>query len=261
MSEKIKTLDGKSWDKDELLKNMMDDEFYYGYLAKYALSSSSIKKLSASPKKYLDSLSGEREDNPAFDFGSLFHWYVLEPDVYKEQVFVNVGKRGTKAWNEAKEEFGRVFLRKDGDVVEALAEPFLENDRVKELLSRSRFEIPEVGYINGYPFRAKADILGDGFIVDLKTCADIDNFSYDARKYGYSAQVYIYCTLFNIRYPNWRFLAVDKKTGEFDFFCVSEEFYEQGREIVDRATYHYRTYIDPATKTMDPDEFTRDIIL
>lgn len=260
MSEKIKTLDGKSWDRDELLKKMMDDEFYFGYLAKNALSSSAIKDLSYSPMKYLDSLSSEKKQTDAIDFGSLFHYYVLEPEVYKQQVFLDCG-RNTKAYDKAKEEFGRVFLRKDGDVVEPLAESFLNNETIKKLLSNTTYEVPEVGYINGYPFRAKADILGDGFIVDLKTTNDIDKFSNNARWLGYAAQVYIYCTLFNIRYPNWRFLAVDKKTGEFDFFCVSEEFYEQGREIVDRATYHYRTYIDPATKTMEPDEFTRDIIL
>ena len=48
----ITLLNGESFPKKELLEKMMDDEFYYGYLGKNALSSSSIKLLLDSPKKY-----------------------------------------------------------------------------------------------------------------------------------------------------------------------------------------------------------------
>ena len=45
MKDTLMTTDGKFWEYDELLKKMDDDNFYYGYLGKYALSSSSVKKL------------------------------------------------------------------------------------------------------------------------------------------------------------------------------------------------------------------------
>ena len=41
----IQLLDGTVGDKTELLEKMNDDEFYYGYLYKAALSSSSLKIL------------------------------------------------------------------------------------------------------------------------------------------------------------------------------------------------------------------------
>ena len=41
----ITTFDNKQWDKEELLANMYDDSFYYGYLGQNALSSSTIKTL------------------------------------------------------------------------------------------------------------------------------------------------------------------------------------------------------------------------
>ncbi len=47
---KITLLDGKTYDKEELVKKAYDDDFYYGYLGKFALSSSSIKNLLSSPK-------------------------------------------------------------------------------------------------------------------------------------------------------------------------------------------------------------------
>jgi hypothetical protein len=48
----IKLLDNKEWDVSEILDKMEDDSFYYGYLGKYALSSSSSKDLYKSPKSY-----------------------------------------------------------------------------------------------------------------------------------------------------------------------------------------------------------------
>ena len=43
MENKIKLLDNKYYDKAELLKRMLDDDFYYGELNRLALSSSSLK--------------------------------------------------------------------------------------------------------------------------------------------------------------------------------------------------------------------------
>ena len=49
----IVTLDGELWREEELETNMYDDEFYYGYMGKNSLSSSSIKVLSSKPNNYL----------------------------------------------------------------------------------------------------------------------------------------------------------------------------------------------------------------
>ena len=40
----VKTFDGKVWTQAEILPKMYDDGFYYGYLGKNAMSSSSFKK-------------------------------------------------------------------------------------------------------------------------------------------------------------------------------------------------------------------------
>ena len=50
--DSIELLNGERFRKDEILKLMESDDFYYGYLGKAALSSSSIKLLLDSPKKY-----------------------------------------------------------------------------------------------------------------------------------------------------------------------------------------------------------------
>jgi len=57
--------------------------------------------------------------------------------------------------------------------------------------------------------------------------------------------------LFGIDYTNWVFIAVDKSTGEFGFFTVSEEFYLNGKQIVEDGIENYRlikegqTYFEP----------------
>ena len=45
----ISLLNGDTWERDALLAKMTDDEFYYGYLGKNAMSSSNIKLLTKSP--------------------------------------------------------------------------------------------------------------------------------------------------------------------------------------------------------------------
>ena len=68
MARTIKLLDGQSWDYNELLEQMLKDEFYYGYLGKAALSSSSLKKLLQSPKVYQASLNEQQVETKALSF-------------------------------------------------------------------------------------------------------------------------------------------------------------------------------------------------
>jgi hypothetical protein len=41
----IETFDNKKWNKKDIIPKMYDDEFYYGYLGKNALSSSEFKNI------------------------------------------------------------------------------------------------------------------------------------------------------------------------------------------------------------------------
>ena len=56
MNDKVTTFDGKEWLIKDLEEKAIDDSFYYGYLAKNVLSSSSVKLLNKSPKDYKDML-------------------------------------------------------------------------------------------------------------------------------------------------------------------------------------------------------------
>jgi len=240
--EKIKLLDNKYYDKAELLKRMLDDEFYYGELNTLALSSSSLKQLLSSPKTYNYSLKYGSEESAALRAGALFHWAILEPEKFASQKFVEVQSRNTKKFKEAKEEFGKVFTAKERSEAERLVDAFYRNEHAKELITKAEFEIPAIDNVLGMPFRGKADVLGTNRIVDLKTTTDIKGFSYSANKYGYDVQCYLYCNLFGKSHKDFYFLALDKGSLDIGIFNCSEEFYFRGEEKVEKALDLYNKF-------------------
>ena len=240
--EKIKLLDNKYYDKAELLKRMLDDEFYYGELNRLALSSSSLKTLLSSPKTYKFSLEYGSPSSQSLRDGWLFHTAILEPNVFEAQTFIDVQSKNTKKFREAKAENPRVFTAKEKSDAERLADAFLRNEHAKELIRDSEFEVPVIGEVMDMPFRGKADVLATNRIVDLKTTTDIKGFSYSANKYGYDVQCYLYCNLFGKSYKDFYFLALDKGSLDIGIFNCSEEFYYRGEEKVEKALDLYNKF-------------------
>ena len=238
----IQLLNGEKWDKQELLAKMDDDSFYYGHLGKYALSSSSIKLLNSSPKKYHYVTQYGQAESQALRDGWLFHTSILEPDVFNSQIFVDVQSKNTKKYKEALSEHGKVFTMKEKRDAERLADAFLKNEQALRLITDCKFEVPAVGNIDMLPFRGKADVLSKTGIVDLKTTTDIRAFPYSAKKYGYDIQVYVYCKLFNVPYTEFKFIALDKGTLDIAIYDVSENFYLEGERKTLEAIDRYRMF-------------------
>jgi hypothetical protein len=238
----IITFDNKVWSQEDILKEMENDEFYYKYLGKNALSSSIVTKLLESPRAYEMSLLPSTKSTAALDFGWLFHTAILEPDVYEDQIFVDVASKNTKAFKDAKQEFGRVFTKADRWKVERLADAFYNNSRAVELLKDTRQEVSGIGDINGIPFRGKADILGNGYVADIKTTTGITGFKYSADKWNYDGQCYIYCQLFDVKPEDFWFIAIDKETYTVGIFNASQDFYERGKAKVEKAIATYKKY-------------------
>ena len=230
--EKIELLNGNVWNKEELLSKMYDDSFYYGELGKYALSSSAIKQLIDSPKMYQRSLNF-KSDSGAFKTGRLIHLAALEPEKLETLCHVvEVQSAVTKKYKEKVAEVGSsdfVFTRKEYDKAMYTADALLQNDVWQELTRGAQFEVPAFDILHGYPFRAKADVLGDGYIADLKTTSDLKNFKWASKKYGYDVQLYIYCNLFKIEWKDFKFFAIDKSSGDLGIYDVEQSFYESGK--------------------------------
>ena len=85
----IELLNGEKIEEKEILKLMEEDDFYYGYLGKNALSSSAIKMLLQSPKTYKYVTKYGSKESQALRDGWLFHAAILEPDVFEAQHYVD----------------------------------------------------------------------------------------------------------------------------------------------------------------------------
>jgi hypothetical protein len=253
MSNQIVTLDGKFWDKDSILKQMDNDEFYYEYLGKNALSSSSVKLLNKSPKAYDKSLRFTNKRTSAMTAGWLLHLAVFEPEKFAHLNWVDASTRNTKIYKEAFANNPMTFLRKEYEDTMRMADAIYSNYDAEMLIKGLDYEKPAIGNINGIPFRAKADAIGKNGIVDLKTTTGLaeGSFPYNARKYGYASQVFIYCNLFGVEYQDFKFLCICKDTKDIAVYDVSEEFYFQGEELVVSAINTYREWFSEGGKNIE----------
>jgi hypothetical protein len=240
METKIKTFDNITWDKEELIANMYNDDFYYGYLGKQALSSSSLKMVLSSPKTYkYVTKYGQSETQPLRD-GKLFHTMILEPHKIDELTIVDVATKAGKAYKEAKEQGLDVYTTKEIKDAERLADAILRNDEAVHYMSKAQFEIPEIAMIDGIPFRAKADILKDNQIVDLKTTTGLNEFRYSADKYSYDLQAYLYREMFNV--DEFVFVCIDKGSLDIGIFECSDEFYDKGKRKLEQGIANYKYF-------------------
>lgn len=238
----IELLNGEKIEENKLLELMTEDDFYYGYLGKNALSSSASKMLLQSPKTYKYVTQYGSAESQALRDGWLFHAAILEPHIFESQHFVDAKTKASKAYKLAVEQYGRVFTILEKEKAERLADAFYKNEHAKELLINTEFEKPAIGEIFGLPFRGKADVLGANSLVDLKTTQDIKSFQYSAKKYGYDVQAYIYCQLFKKDWRDVRFIAVDKGSLDIGIYNISEQFYFDGEEKTEASCQIYRTF-------------------
>lgn len=242
-NKEIVMLDGTVQEVGHLEQIAKDDEQYYGYLGKAALSSSSIKMLLQSPKTYhYVTTYGGDNNSKALLIGKLFHLAVLEPHKMDEVRVVDVQSRATKAFKEAVAEGGEVITSKEEKDIRRLQDAMLRNEKVLSYLNKAEFEIPRVDELDGMPFRAKADILQGDHIIDLKTTSDLNAFKYSAYKYGYDIQCYIYCNLFGVPPENFHFVAIDKGSLDIGVYHCSDEFYESGKKRTQKGIDLYKKF-------------------
>jgi hypothetical protein len=249
VSEEIILLDGTSWDKSTLIEAMRDDDFYYGYLGKAAMSSSNLKKINDSPKEYERYVKfGEDGDTTALVMGNLIHTLLLEPHLQERFEPVECASKAANIWKDAvahHEGTGKkLLLRKDFDNCYYVADALKKNSIVKDALRDAEYELPAISMLYGIPFRGKADIKkkDSPVIYDLKTTSNLSDFRSSAFKYSYAAQAYIYCTLFDVQFENFKFIVIDKGNKDIGIFSMSEEFFERGRKLVERGVDTYIKY-------------------
>jgi hypothetical protein len=244
---KITLLDGSVHDRDVLLNHMHDNDFYYGHLGKQALSSSAVGYLLQSPKVYSGLTRNYVEsDSTALQVGQFIHTMILEPHTFNDRYeVVDVQSRVTKAFKETRSASDKTVLtRKEYDDNMRIVDAALNNEHVLSLIADCEFEVPEIAMVEGYPFRAKADIIDrpNKFMADLKTTRDVRRFSHSADSYNYDVQAWLYTHMFGIPQSNFKFVAIDKDSLDVGIFDVSPTFLNKGYKKVKEAIERYEIF-------------------
>ena len=226
----------------QILELLRDDKEYYTVIGKNYLSNSDIGTLLNNPKDFGKS----REDNKAFMDGRYFHQLILEPEKAKNLIYVDASTRTTKLYKDFCEENNVPFcmLQKEKEDIERLVGVINGNIAFFEELYKkgNQYEIPAIAEIQGMMWKGKADIVTDNAIIDLKTTSDIDKFKWNAKKYNYDSQCYIYQMLFG---KPLVFYVIDKTTQVLGIFRPTEEFVRSGEEKVGRAIEVFNKYFGP----------------
>jgi hypothetical protein len=235
--------------KDEAIEKLRDDSNYYGDFGKKYLSNSDISTLLSNPL----ALGKPLAPRPAFLVGGYFHTAILEPDKLKKFKIVESSTRNTKAYKEMSG--GELcLLQHEVDSIEIMTEKMLANDICRDLIrdSNTEYEVPGITELEGHSWKGKADIINhnEKLIIDLKTTADLSKFKYSATKYNYDSQAYIYSKLFGYE---MLFIVIDKNTHQIGIFDCSPQFYERGKDKVERAVQAYELFYK--SEGFDPTQY------
>ena len=236
-------------DKKQVIKKLRDDQNYYGDFGKKYLSNSDISTLLTNPL----ALGQPSKPSPAFLVGGYFHTAILEPDKIKNFKVIEASTRNTKAYKEISD--GELcLLQSEVDKIELMTDKVLANNVCKGLIrgNNIEYEQPGITELEGLMWKGKADIVNhdEKLIIDLKTTADLNKFKWSANKYNYDSQAYIYSSLFGYEFI---FIVIDKTTHQIGIFDCSPQFYERGKDKVERASEQYKLFYQ--SEDFDPQQF------
>ena len=235
--------------KKQVIEKLRDDQSYYGDFGKKYLSNSDIGTLLTNPL----ALGQPSKPSPAFLVGGYFHTAILEPDKIKNFKVIEASTRNTKAYKEISD--GELcLLQSEVDKIELMTDKVLANNVCKGLIrgNNIEYEQPGITELEGLMWKGKADIVNheEKLIIDLKTTADLNKFKWSANKYNYDSQAYIYSSLFGYEFI---FIVIDKTTHQIGIFDCSPQFYERGKDKVERASEQYKLFYQ--SEDFDPQQF------
>ena len=235
--------------KEKIIEMLREDEHYYGDFGKQYLSNSDISTLLKNPL----ALKEPSKTNAHFLVGGYFHTAILEPDKLKKFKIVDSSSRNTKVYKEMSG--GEMcLLQHEVDLIDNLISTMLNNKVCRDLISEEKgeYEVPAITELFGQMWKGKADVVNhnEKLIIDLKTTSDLDNFKWNAKKYNYDSQAYIYRQLFGYEFI---FIAIDKTTNQIGIFDCSPQFYERGADKVQRASEQYKLFYQ--SEDFDPQQF------
>ena len=222
-----------------IIEKLRDDKHYYGDFGKKFISNSDVGTLLEDPLMFKQRKSVKRA---AFVVGGYYHTYILEP--HKVENF-EISKASSRRTKDYKEQAGdnMLLLQHEADNVHEMSRTLLNDEACYKLVKAGdvEYELPGHGVINGLNWKGKADIVNRslGKVVDLKTTRSVDQFEQSVVSYNYDSQAYVYKQLFGL---DLVFIAQEKSTHRFKVVETKPEWYESGKDKVDRACKNFEEF-------------------
>lgn len=226
-------------------------------MKKEHLSYSALTQFKKSPNHLLAYWEGKQTRTDAMLFGSLIHKIILEPETFDFEYVVYQGKtRRGKDWVEFAEINKNKTIIKQSELDSALEiTNAVANDKVfMDLISKCTKREQRVEWTEqGVNFRGFVDMVGDGWIADIKTCADAFKLRREMYYNDYKMQGAMYLENYP---PNTKYyiIAVEKSIPyNVKVFKLGDNMIEAG----------YLDYIDLVSKYNDwdgkPQGYTEEI--
>lgn len=236
----------------------LSKEYGKGYL-----SYSSIKYALEDMKKFEMKMRDELVfDSPALAFGKLYDCMLLTPEFFDTQFVVvddteickEIGGKApkrTKAyaeWLESLENDGRAVAMPE-DV--AKAQEMIDRLRltgVDKIALQGNMQYEFNDFIDDVPVRGFLDVLGDGYITDSKTTANISKFKWAVRDFGYDIQAFMYSKVLGT--TDFRWVVQDKSYPyAVGLFYASEDTLRYGEHKFRTAVDRIKTYLGEGKST------------
>lgn len=211
------------------------------------LSSSSLKLLLESPKKFYDEKIlglGKPLEGAFLDEGTLTHSLILEPHtVATDFVFFDgMRKQGDEyeAWK-ARQPKNKIQMSKPQRMrCDLYVEAYKKCKTAVELIKGGLAEHTVCVELQNVKIKVRCDYINieQGYIVDIKTTgkpADLESFKYTIQDYGYELSAALYLEAIEKHYGkkfDFFFLVLGKKDLVCEVYKLSERTRAQGRKKV-----------------------------
>jgi len=198
-------------------------------------------------------MKGElKKTSKAFTFGGFYDSLLLTPDetweryvvLQDDEICAEIGGKNPRAtkrykeWKEAQMGNKELITAVEHNVAKVMVNRLKSSEVVDyetgEVTNLAQFiaGTPQQEFntwIGDVPVRGFLDVLGDGFITDVKTSSrSLSQFKWDVRDYNYDLQAWIYCEVYGIQDFYWLVQTKDKPYT-CGLFKASAETLESGR--------------------------------
>ena len=211
-------------------------------MKKQHLSYSSLSQFSKSPNHLLSYWAREFEPTPAMLFGSLLHKMILEPENFNNDYAVYDGRRAGAAWNEFKavNQEKDIVTQKEYNHAYKTYENAKGNEVFRKLLMKTTETEKRIDWTyEDVKFKGFVDMVGDGFIADIKTTTDAGlkfekDLYYDNSNYCLQAAMYLEAFAKGTKYY---IIAVEKSEP------YNVQVYELSTDIINKAAEKYHDLV------------------